>query len=34
MELPTKMGNSLRNLGKFEDKATKVYPTQDACVAR
>ena len=28
------MGKALNNLKKFQDKATKVYPSQEACIAR
>ncbi|XP_065898940.1 serine hydrolase-like protein [Dysidea avara] len=33
-ELPSRMGKALNNLKKFQDKATKVYPSQEACIAR
>jgi len=28
------MGKALNNLEQFHDKTTKVYPSQEACIAR
>ena len=32
--MPAVMGDSIKRLDDFKDKAVKIYPSIDACVAR